>query len=277
MLNDAGLADLIAGMLSDDLVPIRLAAASAMGVCGHTDAHLAALLSRVESAAETEMSVRAKVWESFGRVLAGRSVADQCRWAERLAPPVDHDSATRRAEVLTRIARELTDEPAAAGQRARVAEALCDAYVALGQADAAVGALDKALAYAAGRDDRLLNKAVGLAIDHRRVDLLVAALRSWPADPPASQASSGRGEPLNPAKIEPAVRLLAAALSAPPTASSPAVDEARLIACIHRLAPEWGGLPAHGDAAARRAAIDDLIRRVGPSPSTASAPATQPG
>lgn len=188
--NDSALSDQIVAALADESAAVRLSAASAMGRCGKSDGHLAALLQRFEGAAETDGAVRAAAWEAFQRVWQTRAIQDRVRWADRLAPPADASTASRRASLYSILERELAQAEAGSAQRRLAAERLADALLVLGQPEQALTLYQSAQNGGTGKASAAIcEKLVRAAVRAEKADIaaaVIARCRESMNDAPAS-------------------------------------------------------------------------------------------
>lgn len=203
------LAEAIVALLSDETPSIRLAAATALGRCGRTDAHLEALLARAQAGIESKENVRAAAWESFRRIWEARGAPDRLRWALAVNLPADNTSPSKRVELLVLLERQLADDQANAALRPRVREALGDSFMQAGSAGDAAAWYQQAMASTAAPEPELLGKTAAAAARAENVDLLMQTLSRSLEAAASTNASQPAATPPIAAAVEEFVRLAA--------------------------------------------------------------------
>jgi len=154
-LDDPTLGDQLVPALTDSDAGVRQAAAEALGRIGKADAHLQALLERLDPRTEATEIVRQAAWSAFRRILAGRTPAEQQRWVGRLGAPTSREAAAQFVDLATEVEQALAAETPTPAGLAALSERIADALMVLDRFGEAAGRYRRLYdALVAGKDPR---------------------------------------------------------------------------------------------------------------------------
>lgn len=180
----ASLVDALTGPLADADAGVRKAAVDAYSCVAGSNDHLQTLWNRLDSAQESDESIRAAVWKGVLKLLAGRSPRDIESWIARLTdvPPMRQQ---RTLDLLGVAEKSLLASGAGRAELGLLHLRMADLRVALGRATEAIeaylAAVDDLAAAQSGDCKRAAAELVKLAVFQETVDPRVAAAISLPA------------------------------------------------------------------------------------------------
>lgn len=143
---DAAAAEELRKYVSAAEPEIRLAAAQALGRCGHQQEDLDALLGHLDGSQESSATVRDRAWDGYQAVVQRLSPRSQLGAAARFSNPGDLPAQRRRLSLLRALeADEQRYAALSTGERSSLLEAVVDAQFELGQYEAVAKYLENAL------------------------------------------------------------------------------------------------------------------------------------
>lgn len=159
---DARAADVIRPLTQITQPDIRLAAVSALGMCGSDERDLEALRGRLDGDRETDAAIRLEAWESYLMIARRLPTGAQIRISDQLDLPDDPMAQRHRLDLLKSVRTDPSHFDALApDMKTDVLERMADAQVELKEFTAASASLEQAMRLLNGKDeDRFSNLAI---------------------------------------------------------------------------------------------------------------------
>lgn len=143
---DARAAEVIRPLTQVTLPDIRLAAVSALGLCGSSERDLESLRARLDSDREADAAIRLEAWDSFLMIARRLPTNDQIRISDQLDLPDDPTAQRHRLDLLKAVRGDPTRfDNLTAGMKTDVLERMADAQVELKEYAAASASLEHAM------------------------------------------------------------------------------------------------------------------------------------
>lgn len=149
---DAGAADAIRPLTQASSPDIRMAAVSALGICGSDERDLEALRGRLDNDRESDAAIRMEAWESYLLIARRLPAETQIRISDRMDLPDDPSSQRHRLDLLKALRTdEAQFDALAQNLKIDVLERMADAQVELKEFTSASASLEQAMRLLGGK------------------------------------------------------------------------------------------------------------------------------
>ena len=143
---DARAAEVIRPLTQVTLPDIRMAAVSALGICGSDERDLEALRVRLDTDREDDAAIRLEAWDSYLMIARRLPTNDQIRISDQLDLPDDPTAQRHRLDLLKAVRGDPTRfDTMAVAMKTDVLERMADAQVELKEYPAASASLEHAM------------------------------------------------------------------------------------------------------------------------------------